>query len=335
MCHSHIDTSSFYQKVTTKLLLFIPSVEEKPIIYTYGNISIDAKDLVHILQPYRINCVVDCRPEAYTRSLSNTPSDELQQILKQNHIIYLPFSLHFGVFPNETRNKNGTILYSKVIKSPHFLKGIERLQCGVQKGYSICIIDFERYTAQSKRYTILGKFLKEQYNICHIFPSGTCFTQEQVTKQEEEYKYIRKQKKQIAQKIGETGEELAALYLSHHGYQILDHNWNLHRGCELDLVAMKNNTLHFIEVKTRTSDQYGEPQVAINWVKMKHISQAIQNYRYRRGFLNIAFQIDSIAIIYRADNDYDLKHFLDIRQNGSACADVITYQRRPSNEETL
>ena len=300
---------------------------EKPVIYTYGNNSIDAKDLIKILQPYHINCVVDCRPQAYTMELSNTPSDELQQVLKQNNIAYLPFSQHFGVFPKETRNKNGTILYSKVIKSQRFLEGIQRLETGVEKGYTICIIDHERETAPSKRYIFIGKFLKDKYTISHILPSGSAFTQEQVEQQQIEYKEIRKQKKLVAQTVGTNGEELAALYLTNNGYQLLDHNWNLHRGCELDLVAMKDNTLHFIEVKTRTCDKYGEPEAAINWKKMQHICKAIQAYRYRRGFFNIAYQIDSIAILYRADNDYDLKHFLDIRPNGGPCADVIVFQQ--------
>ena len=91
-------------------------MDSKPIIYTYGNISIDGLDLIHILQPYHINCVVDCRPQSYTMLMNNTPSDELQQLLKQHDITYLPFSQHFGTFPNETRNTKGTILYSKIIK---------------------------------------------------------------------------------------------------------------------------------------------------------------------------------------------------------------------------
>ena len=310
------------------------TMEEKPIIYTYGNTSIDVKDLICILQPYHINCIVDCRPQAYTIGMTNTPSDELQQVLKQNGIAYLPFAKHFGVFPNETRNSKGTILYSKVIKTSNFLEGIERIERGVQKGYIICIIDYEKEIAKSRRYTHIGKYLHEKYTICHIFPSGTHFTQEQVEQKQAERKSYRKQKNHMAQTIGKTGEELAALYLNNNGYQILDRNWNLHRGCELDIVAMKDRTIHFIEVKTRSSDLYGEPQVAINWIKMKHICKAIQQYRYRRGLFNIDSQIDSIAIIYRADDDYDLKHFLEIHPNGGACADVITFQQRPQKEES-
>ena len=305
-------------------------MEGKPVIYTYGNISIDGLDLIHIMQPYRINCVIDCRQESYTMSMQNTPADELQEMLCQNNITYLSFAQYFGFFPNETRNTQGNILYSKAVKFNKFLEGIELLDKEVQDGYIICIIDEERDIAKSKRYTLIGKFLKNKYNVNHILLNGSSATQDQVGEQLTELKDIQKQKNSEAKKIGATGEELAALYLTKNGYQILDHNWNLHRGCELDLVAMKDNILHFIEVKTRTSDQYGEPQAAINWIKMKHICKSIQQYRYRRGFHNINYQIDSIAILYRSDNDYDLKHFLDIRPNGSACADVIIYQQTPT-----
>ena len=111
----------------------------------------------------------------------------------------------------------------------------------------------------------------------------------------------------------QAGEEIAGLHLINKGYQILDRNWNLYKGCELDIVAIKDNKLHFIEVKTRSSDKYGEPQIAINKKKMKHILTAIREYRYKRYLHNIEFQIDSIAIIYRGEKDYDLKHFTDIR----------------------
>ena len=146
-----------------------------------------------------------------------------------------------------------------------------------------------------------------------------------------EIKELRKQKNKTSLTIGQTGEELAALYLSRSGYQILDRNWNLHKGCELDIVALKDNKLHFIEVKTRTSDKYGEPETAINYRKMRNISKAIHTYLFRRGFLNIESQIDSIAIIYRSDQDYNLKHFLGLRFGNQPCDETITFSPTPSS----
>ena len=131
------------------------------------------------------------------------------------------------------------------------------------------------------------------------------------------------------QELGQIGEEISGDYLAKKGYRILHRNWNLHRGCELDIVAMKNNELHFIEVKTRTSDRYGEPQSAINYKKMKHLQKAIRAYRYQCYFYQIDAILDSIAIIYRSENDYDLTHYIGIRTDGNACANVINYNQRP------
>lgn len=304
-------------------------MEQKPTLYTYGNVGINAHELMQLLQLHDINCVVDCRPQTNSRIARNTPTEELKPILAQHNITYLPFYHHFGHYPPQTRSKKGTILYKRAINTPQFLQGIERIQNGIQKGFSICIIDGETDFYQSKRYTIIAKRLKEDYHIIHLFANGHYYSQEQVEDMKKENEQRRQRKNEIKQAIGKNGEELAALYLTRHGYQILDRNWNLHYGCELDIVAQKDNTLHFIEVKTRTSDRYGEPQTAINYKKMKHLLTAIREYRNKYYLHPIKSQIDSIAIIYRAENDYELNHYLGIRTDGNACADVITYIQRP------
>ena len=304
-------------------------MEQKSIIYTYGNENITATQLVALLQPHHINCVADCRPLTNFHIASNTPLDELKDTLHQYNIAYIPFFTHFGLFPPEVRSKRGTILYKRATTTPNFLQGVERLRNGIKKGYRICIINEESNIYKSIRFTIIAKHLKEHYEIIHLFPNGHYFSQEQVEHKKEEIRLQRQKKNATIQAIGINGEEIAALYLSNKGYQILDHNWNLYRGCELDIVAMKDNKLHFVEVKTRTSDKYGEPQMAINHRKMKNILHAIHTYRYKRAFFNMEYQIDCMAIIYRAENDYDLKHFLGIRTDGQACTDVHTYHARP------
>lgn len=304
-------------------------MEQKQIIYTHGNVWIEVEELIRLLQPYGIDCVVDSRPANLLSIGANTRREALQSRLKQCGMIYLSFSSHFGVFPMDARNKRGVITYKKVIKTERFIQGMERLEDGVKKGYKICVIDNERRTDKSFRFTLIGKFLKERYCVVHIDDRGTSFSQEQVEQKLVDAAIRRKEKVKIAQNVGRTGEELTALYLVRNGYQILSRNWNLHRGCELDIVAMRDNLLHFIEVKTRTSDLYGEPQTAINRQKLRHISKAIQAYRDRCSMLDVDYQIDSVAILYRSDQDYDLKHFLGIRMDGGACDEVISFNKRP------
>lgn len=304
-------------------------MEERATIYAYGNFEIRAEDLILLLQQYHINCVVDCRPLSNMRIGWNTPKSELIQALAEYNIVYIPFYNHFGLFPPETRNTHGTILYKRAVATTQFQQGIERIKQGVNKGYTICIIDEVRDFYKSRLYNIIAKRLKEEYNIIYLLSNGYHFTQEEIDKKKEDKAQRRQHNNAERQALGRNGEEIAALYLTRNGYQILDHNWNLHHGCELDIVAYKEGKLHFIEVKTRSSDRYGPPQNAINRTKLRHITRAIQEYRYRRNFKDYDYQIDSIAILYRADNDYDLNHFLGIHINYGPCDEVITYTQRP------
>lgn len=290
-------------------------MEQKSTIYTYGNEWMRTDELIRLLVPYGINCVVDCRPATNTPMGSNASSMDLQKILKCHNIFYLNFHDHFGHFPQVVTDKRGNIVYEKAIKTDSFLKGIERIRNGIKKGFAICIIDDKQNTSKSTRFTLIGHFLKDTCHVLHIYLNGGKISQEELEHRINENNLKRKYNKDKAIKIGQTGEELAGLYLIRAGFHILDRNWNLHKGCELDIIAMKDNKLHFIEVKTRSSDKHGEPQLAIDKKKMRHITKAIHEYRYRRHLFNMDYQIDSIAIIYRTEEDYELRHFPDIRPN--------------------
>lgn len=300
-------------------------MDSNPILYTYGNTHIVDTELIALLHQYNINCVVDCRPEIHLRIQKDTPFDILSATLRQHQIAYLPFFKHFGAFPSDTLDNKGEPLYRKVIKTETFLKGIERINNGIQKGYTICIIDNQREIEKSKRYTLLGEYLKNSCNVIHILPNGHYMTQSEVAQSIQEKENRKKQRNRISQELGKTGEQIAANYLTQNGYRILDYNWNLHKGCELDIVAMKDFRIHFIEVKTRATDKYGEPETAINHTKFVNICKAIYAYRRERKLYNVESQIDSIAIVYHNENDYQLNHFLDIRGFNQPCAEIIHY----------
>ena len=305
-------------------------MREKPIIYTYGNALIKSATLLPLLKQHNINCVIDCRTNSNTPNGITTLVNELKEELRQQKIAYIPFFNHFGFIPSIARNRQGSIIYSQAIAQPNFLQGIERINNGIEKGFTICIIDNQRETYKSKRFLLIGKYLQNTYRIIHLHENGHYFSQEEIEQKNQRKEEERKQKNKHRQNIGSNGEEIAALYLARNNYHIIEHNWNLHRGCKLDIIAMKNNRLHFIEVKTRTSDKYGEPQTAINHQKMRNILKAIQTYRFQHYLTNTEYQIDSIAIIYRSEQDYDLKHFLNIRPNGEACDDCKTFHKRPT-----
>ncbi|MBR1466164.1 MAG: YraN family protein [Bacteroidaceae bacterium] len=113
--------------------------------------------------------------------------------------------------------------------------------------------------------------------------------------------------------LGEIGEELAANYLMHSGYRLLHRNWRLKGGCEIDIVAFKDNALHFVEVKTRTTT-FADPLQAVNMEKIRHVGRAALQYKRFYGY-TYDTHIDAIGIVFRSETDYDLHLIPDVHNN--------------------
>ena len=78
--------------------------------------------------------------------------------------------------------------------------------------------------------------------------------------------------------IGNKGEDKAAKYLKKQGYKIIERNYNLPCG-EVDIIAQKNKTLVFVEVKYRTNaDAFGGPIGAVTKAKQKRVINAALSY---------------------------------------------------------
>ena len=102
-------------------------------------------------------------------------------------------------------------------------------------------------------------------------------------------------------KTGKDGEQLAATFLQKLGYTLLDLNWR-HHHWELDIIASVSNTLHFVEVKTRTSLLFGYPEEHISAKKMKHLKNAACHYHYLHPqYKNIQFDVIAINFVEGKD----------------------------------
>jgi putative endonuclease len=95
--------------------------------------------------------------------------------------------------------------------------------------------------------------------------------------------------------IGDKGEELACTFLLERGYQLIEKNWRYFR-YEIDLIVQKNNSLVFVEVKTRYSDTYGEPWEAVNRAKRQKICSSADAF-IRERQLDLEPRFDIISII--------------------------------------
>jgi putative endonuclease len=97
---------------------------------------------------------------------------------------------------------------------------------------------------------------------------------------------------------GSTGEKLAANWLREKQFIIKEINWR-YKHLEVDIIAHKGDTLHFIEVKTRTTTEFGNPEESITKLKMKNLRDAAEQYQ----FLNPGWkwiQFDVLAILFKS-----------------------------------
>ncbi len=106
---------------------------------------------------------------------------------------------------------------------------------------------------------------------------------------------------QIAQKnfykkfLGKKGEIEAVKYLSANGYKILDRNFKTHIG-EIDVIALEQDTVCFIEVKTRTSSDYGTPAEAVNEKKQDKYYLVAEQYLLKTKKTEFPCRFDVVEI---------------------------------------
>lgn len=95
--------------------------------------------------------------------------------------------------------------------------------------------------------------------------------------------------------FGKLGEQLAEDFLVERGYTVLHRNWR-HSRYEIDIVALKNDLPHFVEVKTRSSNEFGEPEESVSKKKIRFLLQAADEFLFQNPqYKN--FQVDILSIM--------------------------------------
>jgi putative endonuclease len=118
--------------------------------------------------------------------------------------------------------------------------------------------------------------------------------------------------------FGERGERLAREYLLKQNYRIVCTNFKApvghnRRGAivtgEIDLIAYDESSLCFIEVKTRSSDEFASPLAAVNLRKQRQIIRAARMYRKIFHLHDAKIRYDVVSIILRKDSQPEIELF--------------------------
>ena len=108
--------------------------------------------------------------------------------------------------------------------------------------------------------------------------------------------------------LGKFGEELAVEFLQKNGYDILETNWVFQKA-EIDIIAQKENVLAIVEVKTRSSIEFGLPQDFVKPKKIQLLVKAVNEYVISND-LDVEVRFDIIAIS-KEEKEFKLEHIED------------------------
>lgn len=119
-------------------------------------------------------------------------------------------------------------------------------------------------------------------------------------------------------RIGQIGEDIAARFLLRRGQRLVCSNFKVpigrnRRGAaitgEIDLIALDSDVLCFVEVKTRSSDEFAAPEAAVDLRKQRQIIRTARIYRKIFALQNFKFRYDVVSIVLNKEKSPKIEHF--------------------------
>lgn len=153
------------------------------IIYTIGYAHHTQESFLELLLKYHINCVVDVRNMPYSGFHPQFNKEVIKFYLNQRGITYIHMDKSFGIIRDEIElnTKEGYLDFTKLAKTEDFLDGINRIENGVKKGYTIAFMCAEKDPTDCHRSTLVARKLFEiGYEVLHILADGSAETHKQM-----------------------------------------------------------------------------------------------------------------------------------------------------------
>lgn len=108
--------------------------------------------------------------------------------------------------------------------------------------------------------------------------------------------------------LGKKGEQLAVNFLVKNGYDIVERNYRFDKA-EVDIIAKQKDVLAIVEVKTRSTTDFGNPQDFVKPKQIQRLVKAVNEYVVEND-LDVEVRFDIIAIV-KNGNAYDIEHLED------------------------
>ena len=122
-------------------------------------------------------------------------------------------------------------------------------------------------------------------------------------------------------RLGAHGENLACRFLRKNGYKILSRNFTGRTGGEIDVVCREGDTLVFVEVKTRTREDFGRPLDSVDRAKRHRISRGGLAWLRMLGDPDVLFRFDVVEVVIAEGTEPRI----EILRNAFALAEPYIY----------
>ncbi|SFC16142.1 DUF488 family protein [Clostridium uliginosum] len=152
-------------------------------IYTIGHSNYPVEKLIDMLKHYDINCVVDIRGTPYSKYNVQYNKETIAHTLTEAGFIYIYMAKELAANRENkvSYNEEGYSDFEKVVTEKDFLKGIERLKSGCEKGYKIALLGAMQDPIRCHRSILVGRALrKNKFNVKHILDDYSLASQENI-----------------------------------------------------------------------------------------------------------------------------------------------------------
>lgn len=155
-------------------------------VYTVGHSNHEIEYFIELLQTANINCVIDVRSTPMSSYSPQYNLETLKAVLQQKGIYYMHFGEEFGARHRnpDLWDNEGKVDFREVQKSRAFQNGIERVDVGLSKGFTIALMCSEGNPLDCHRFSMISAYLVEDdFEVHHILKDKTIATHEELLQQ--------------------------------------------------------------------------------------------------------------------------------------------------------
>ena len=167
-------------------------------LYSIGHSNQPFEQFLEMLQSQDINVIVDVRSVPASKYTPQFNREPLQAALNRVGIHYMWFGEEFGARRTDALDADNKVDFEKAVQTPAFLRGIERVLNGMQKGYRISLMCSEAHPLECHRFAMVSRWFFEHgvdmQHIVHNENGQTVAIPHQVLQDEMVAEYVRKKK---------------------------------------------------------------------------------------------------------------------------------------------